>query len=80
MEEAGQNLNNLTTTQLTNLQSASSTAQFHGLDANSPLVQQLNDLAEGDADIMQMINDGQVDTRHLFSQIREASKDGELSR
>lgn len=80
VEEAGQNLNNLTTTQLTNLQSASSTAQFHGLDANSPLVQQLNDLADGDADIMQMINDGQVDTRHLFSQIREASKDGELSR
>jgi hypothetical protein len=37
-------------------------------------------LAEGDEDIIKMINDGNVDTRSLFNQIREASKDGELSR
>lgn len=74
------NFETLSESQLNQLKVATSNAEFSSTRENNALVEQLNSLMDGGENIIQMINDGRVDAKQLFENIRKANEDGNLSR
>lgn len=74
------NFETLSESQLNQLKVATSNAEFSATRENNALVEQLNSLMDGGENIIQMINDGRVDSKQLFENIRKANEDGNLSR
>lgn len=74
------NFESLSDSQLNQLKVATSNAEFSATRENNALIEQLNSLMDGGENIIQMINDGRVDSKQLFENIRKANEDGNLSR
>lgn len=80
MAKHANNFENLSKEELTKLQTVSSTAQMSEVAKNKELMEHLNGLVEGNTDIARLVEDGYVDSKKLFEQIRQQSADGQLTR
>lgn len=80
LEKTAANYQTLSEGQLNQLEVATSNAQFADQQHRDALINELDGLLAGGESIIQMINDGRVDAKKMFENIRQANADGNLSR
>lgn len=80
LSKTANNFQELSEGQLNQLEVATSNAQFADQQNKDALINELDGLLAGGESIIQMINDGRVDAKRMFENIRQANADGNLTR